>query len=78
MRIQFTQRGGPIGSSLIGVGGLFMVFGVLVLVYPELLALLFAGATIFFGILIAGWGVRLRRVERRGSSDDSTWPPTEY
>lgn len=63
---------------MIGAGVTLVLFGILVVVFPDLLALLFAGFTIFFGFALIGWGWRMRQIGRRSSTDDlPPWPPAE-
>ncbi len=46
------------------IGGMFFVTGVLILLYPKILALLAASFFIMMGILAIGWGLRLYSIVR--------------
>lgn len=80
VRIQFTRRGAPLGMTLIGAGGMLVLFGILVLVVPQLLEILFAGTAMFFGFVLLGWGWRLRQIEQRRppGDDQPPWPPPGF
>ena len=48
----------------VSIGAMFMLFAILIIVMPELLALLFAGLVMFVGISLVGIGLNLRRVTK--------------
>ena len=54
-------------------GCAFILFGILVLVYPQILAILFAACLIFFGLgmMVASW--QFRRLRKPSSSRLINW-----
>ena len=76
--------GQPSGNS--GGGGLLLLFGiavalfgVVVILHPELLAYLVGGLFVLLGSSIASWGLALRRWSSKGtdkpySPPDHVWP----
>ena len=58
------QAGGFGGWLLIAPGLIMILFGVAILLWPELLAYMVAGLFIAVGFSITGWGWRLSRRQR--------------
>ena len=62
---RISQQAGGFGLWLLIVPGLILIlFGVAILLWPELLAYMVAGLFIAIGISITGWGWRLFRRQR--------------
>lgn len=58
------------------LGGNFILLGILILIFPELLAWLVAAFLIFDGALLLGIGWQLRRLKRRYERwRDDWWLP---
>jgi hypothetical protein len=47
-----------------GPGVALMLLALAIIVWPQLLAYLIAGAIFFAGVTLAGWGLALRRAEQ--------------
>jgi uncharacterized membrane protein HdeD (DUF308 family) len=62
---RISQQAGGLGRWLmIAPGLILMLFGVAILLWPELLAYMVAGLFIAIGVSITGWGWRFSRRRR--------------
>ena len=62
---RFSQQAGGFGRWLFIAPGLMLIlFGVAILLWPELLAYMVAGLFIAIGFSITGWGWRLSQRQR--------------
>ncbi len=66
---RISQQAGGLGRWLmIAPGLILMLFGVAILLWPELLAYMVAGLFIAVGFSITGWGWRLSRRQRNAAA----------
>jgi cytochrome bd-type quinol oxidase subunit 2 len=61
----FLTRIGAPGALISIIGGSFLVLGLLIMIFPELLAWLVGGFLIFDGIILLSLGLKTRRFENR-------------
>lgn len=62
---QRARQGGGLTSLLFAAPGLLLIlFGISILLWPELLAYMVAGLFIAVGFSVTGWGWRLSRRQR--------------
>lgn len=59
-----TRMGAP-GALISIIGGSFLVLGLLIMLFPELLAWLVGGFLIFDGIILLSLGLKTRRFENK-------------
>lgn len=59
-----TQPGTPFWKAYFVFGLCLVLFGILVIIKPELLVALIGGGFIFLGIIVLGIAMRLKRLDR--------------
>lgn len=59
-----TSMGAP-GALISIIGASFLVLGLLIMIFPELLAWLVGGFLIFDGVLLLSLGLKTRRFENK-------------
>ncbi len=59
-----TGIGAP-GALITLIGGSFLLLGLLIMIFPELLAYLVGGFLLFDGIVLVSLGLKTRRIEKR-------------
>ena len=56
------------GGVFIALGSIMVLFSILIVIMPQLLALLVASVILFAGVALVSFGVKLKRLGRSGSS----------
>ena len=65
----YYSSSGPGGWWLLMAPGIFLIlFGLAILIWPQLLAYLVAGALLFAGVSLTLWGWRVRRLAKQMAS----------
>ena len=64
VRFGNAPLGQPIVVARLWAGVALMLLALAIIVWPQLLAYLIAGAIFFAGVTLAGWGLALRRAEQ--------------
>lgn len=74
MIFPFLYSSGRNGKGLLLVGGVFIVFGSLITVYPQILVWLISSLFFCIGLILFGWGMTIYQASKKKSSS----PYIEY
>lgn len=62
-----------LAKFLMTFGGCMVLFGILILVHPQILVILVAGFFLFLGIIILGYGIALHTKKPTQSKSGQYW-----
>lgn len=63
-RIAFSSGGGSLWLALVALGAMFVLAGVLIAIYPQILVALISGTIVLAGLSLIGAGLTARRAQR--------------